>query len=571
MPDLPGTLKPPRLASAPSSPVVGQMYYDTAANLLKWWNGTSWVTASASGALPADVVNPAITRLLADFALAGDTQPLWRIYGDGTQQWGPGGSTPPDTNLFRNGAGLLKTDSTFHVGLDLTVRQADSRQIIIGDTGSGLGGLRFGFPSDTNLYRVAANTLATGGSLRFYGAAVNSTVIGSLLSSGDTAFRFMVNNDGSMLWGSGTAVQDAKLYRVSAGYLVTYGLYIDYNDAGRKLLFGSAGDTNLYRGAANTLKTDSNLQTIGDYYARVGDAQQVIVGFAGPASQAGLKLGSAGDTNLYRNGATVVKTDGSFEAATYIMGNGCYVGDMRGYIGAWASQVIALTTDTVLYRAAAGVLATSANFQIDQGITMGGYGYPAAKLWLNAPKNIGIWAHTNEFAAVNQGFIASQGAAQEIRLTYNPSAGYGPAIYFGSAQDTNLYRGGAAILATDGQFWANSHIYAIGSGYIAANYGNAKQVQIGDVWYGYPAINFGTANDTAISRLAAGQLLINNGIHVGGSYQSVMAACVAGIALNAATAPPSGNPTSGGILYTTSSGSLIFRSTSGKETVLATA
>lgn len=47
MPEFLGTLKPPRLASAPSSPAFGQMYYDTVSNQLKWWNGTAWQVGSA--------------------------------------------------------------------------------------------------------------------------------------------------------------------------------------------------------------------------------------------------------------------------------------------------------------------------------------------------------------------------------------------------------------------------------------------------------------------------------------------------------------------------------------------
>jgi len=48
MPEIVGTLKTPRLAAAPSSPVAGQMYFDTVANVLYWWNGTAWVSASGS-------------------------------------------------------------------------------------------------------------------------------------------------------------------------------------------------------------------------------------------------------------------------------------------------------------------------------------------------------------------------------------------------------------------------------------------------------------------------------------------------------------------------------------------
>lgn len=45
MPDVTGTLRPPRLAAAPSSPVAGQIYFNTADNALYWWTGTAWVSA----------------------------------------------------------------------------------------------------------------------------------------------------------------------------------------------------------------------------------------------------------------------------------------------------------------------------------------------------------------------------------------------------------------------------------------------------------------------------------------------------------------------------------------------
>ena len=48
MPEIVGRLRTPRLASAPGSPQVGEMYYDTGTNVLYWWNGTAW-TSSAGG------------------------------------------------------------------------------------------------------------------------------------------------------------------------------------------------------------------------------------------------------------------------------------------------------------------------------------------------------------------------------------------------------------------------------------------------------------------------------------------------------------------------------------------
>lgn len=55
-----------QLSAAPSSPVTGQLYYDTVGNVLYWWNGTAWI--SASGATPAD----ATTSTKGIVQLAGD-------------------------------------------------------------------------------------------------------------------------------------------------------------------------------------------------------------------------------------------------------------------------------------------------------------------------------------------------------------------------------------------------------------------------------------------------------------------------------------------------------------------
>lgn len=46
MPEIVGSLKPPRLSTAPSAPALGQIYFDIPSNTLKNWNGTAWVTAA---------------------------------------------------------------------------------------------------------------------------------------------------------------------------------------------------------------------------------------------------------------------------------------------------------------------------------------------------------------------------------------------------------------------------------------------------------------------------------------------------------------------------------------------
>src|SRR5499427_5388105 len=56
------------LSAAPSSPVTGQVYYNSTDNTLWYWNGTSWV--SASGGTPPDATTSSkgIVQLAGDLA-----------------------------------------------------------------------------------------------------------------------------------------------------------------------------------------------------------------------------------------------------------------------------------------------------------------------------------------------------------------------------------------------------------------------------------------------------------------------------------------------------------------------
>ncbi|ANZ35262.1 hypothetical protein BBK82_03405 [Lentzea guizhouensis] len=60
------------------------------------------------------------TRLL-DARKYGEANPGFTIDFDGKHQWGPGGVTAPDTNLYRSTTDLLRTDDSFYVGGALTV------------------------------------------------------------------------------------------------------------------------------------------------------------------------------------------------------------------------------------------------------------------------------------------------------------------------------------------------------------------------------------------------------------------------------------------------------------------
>jgi len=186
---------------------------------------------------------------------------------------------------------------------------------------------------------------------------------------------------------------DTNLYRSAAGRLRTDGLLdvqkdlsIDLGNAGNRLYIGT--DVSLYRSAANTLVTN------GDFYARYGIVDQVrLGGVPGYAAiifsnandvtfyrhtagglylqaSAGLTLsanlimasdpakiffGSSADTNLYRNGVGILKTDGHL-----LVGSAIDIGV--------AGMTIA--GDTNLYRLGGGQLATDSQFHLRSAIAV---------------------------------------------------------------------------------------------------------------------------------------------------------------------------------------------------------
>jgi len=324
-----------------------------------------WATISGGGGtgLPADTVIASGTRIIANKLLAGDTQPSWRVFGSGQQDWGPGGTVSPDTNLYRSSAGVLKTDGTLWANFVSVTNEVKSmvglpQQIDMANDGK----LYFGSAYDTNLYRYAADTLKTDDSLVVAGAidgdmhqylgdwAAGSYKDGDMVvyngitylcvrdtSAAPTAWTvtpadlsayqqkteknqpngYVGLDASSRIVFQGDA--SANLYRVAAGAVKTDGqfsvardVYVDAAGTGARLYFGSAGDTNLYRLQAATLKTDGSFVATANVQAHNGSANWTILGHNGNQNFAGIAFGSGLDTNLYRLAAGQLATDGAF-------------------------------------------------------------------------------------------------------------------------------------------------------------------------------------------------------------------------------------------------------------------
>lgn len=252
-------------------------------------------------------VNVAATDMLSNKLLAGDANQAFVLNGDGKLEWGAGGASALDANLYRSAANVLKSDDQI---------QATHFAVTSGY-----------FNSDQQ----------AGGSPFLVARA-----------SGDANNRFYVANDGTVLWGDGTAAQDTNLYRSAANTLKTDDQFqaalnvvaavgssdqvnVGVATGGGKITFGSAQDTNLYRSSADTLKTDDSFIAYG-VYTQYGTASAIALSNDGK-----IYFHSSADTNLYRSAANTLKTDDNL----HVVGNLTLDGSHTGVIPPGAIQMYA--------------------------------------------------------------------------------------------------------------------------------------------------------------------------------------------------------------------------------------
>jgi hypothetical protein len=140
---------PATSTTRPSTPIAGQgvLESDTGAALVS--NGSSPASASwsylhgtggpatlgATGAQAALRIQTTATisgNRVVDFRKSGDTNASFIQDFDGRMQWGPGGSTNVDVNLYRASAGVLKTDNTINAVTDVQVNGSSLSRGVVG-------------------------------------------------------------------------------------------------------------------------------------------------------------------------------------------------------------------------------------------------------------------------------------------------------------------------------------------------------------------------------------------------------------------------------------------------------
>lgn len=435
-------------------------------------------------AIQSQNVEPTSSTVWVSSRVTGDAFDRFTVKADGSLGWGAGDAAQ-DIGLFRNGSLALLTNATIQAAAGFFAYQINSSvnpfkiqvsgdsvdRFQINSNGKLAWGPGDATVADTNLYRAAAGSLKTDGSL-----TVGAT---TAISANNVYYT------GGGAWGVGSqqASGDVYLDYTTAGFLYVRrtGGSAWMRFGASKLEFGataSSPDTNLYRSATSTLKTDNALvvgssltvgaisssSSIGStralftnpalYTLVTGDTINRFQVSAGGVIQWSDGTNSA-DTTLYRSSANVLTSDDTIQSsrssATSPAFSALVVGDTvsRFIAGAdgklnWGSG--SLTQDTNLYRSSAGVLTTDGQLTVANSINTGNA--------INFTGTSGFLVLRNQSAVANTVMVAKVSGDTFDRFTINT----GGQINWGngvSSVDTNLYRAGTNQLQTDGQINLN--------------------------------------------------------------------------------------------------------------------
>ena len=412
---------------------VDTSLYRSAANEITISGGI--VTTAAAASLVGTYFKPATaTGYALGVIVTGEGNPRYLINVGGTHQWGPG-SAGLDTNLYRNGAGVLKTDGGFYAAGSVYASQ---------------GVNTVGF-----VYNPSAGNI---GGAAFYAAAIGET---------QASFRF--SGRGGMEWGAGgSTATDAYLQRTNVGELtfdagliskgvgpaggpqialyyrpataVGYALaskvgaeansrfFIDYTGQ----MMWSAGatgmDVNLYRSAVNWLKTDYSMTIVGHLQLN-SDWSTLFLGATGDASLNRAAAGQLGTPGQFQAGGFVANTSAAGAAGLYmslLAADGYIMATRKGTDTNWRFLLTAngehyfgpggaAATDTTFYRSGVNSLRTDGDFYVGNNHVVGSNIYAGTGLVVD-----------------NNGVNAK--------------------MFFGTALDTCLYRSSADVLRTDDTF-----------------------------------------------------------------------------------------------------------------------
>lgn len=343
---------------------------------------------------------------------------------------------------------------------------------------------------------------------------------------------------------------------------------VRHTSAGQ-LQFGSTGDTNLYRSAANQLKTDDDLFSAANVGGYLGSNTQVVIGNRGPGGEAAISFANTEDVRLYRAaaaGSLALQAGGSNPTKLVVKGTASqsttdlqqwqdsnanvlakigsdgYLTIGQAVIGKVNSNNALTLFDVVQSRTAPGVATTQASGSNPTTVVVKGTASQASvnlQEWQDSGAAVkasvlasGTITAGNQVQAAFD-ILARTGGANQVTMG-NAAPGGGPGFAFGSGSgDAAFGRTGAGQLTAqalstnptklivketasqssttgfDYQDSTGAVRHKVDTNYIYATQGGNSQVRLGN-----SGISIGNDDRMQINRTAfstAGELTIVNG------------------------------------------------------------
>lgn len=220
-------------------------------------------------------------------------------------------------NLYRLANQILKTDSALEVAQtikgsgSIIMNYGLATEVRLNAIGGTTPGLTFGATGAENLYRLSAgiiktdNSLYSAGDVNAWHGGATVAVLGQVGPASEIGVKFGAER----IW------RDAVgRLRTDNNFWVDRDLRADTGGVGGVLSFGSAQDTWMWRLSAATLEVHDKVYAYGSVRAGYGTVTSYVEIGAIVAGAPGLTFGSAVDTNLYRPAVATLKTDVLFTA-----------------------------------------------------------------------------------------------------------------------------------------------------------------------------------------------------------------------------------------------------------------
>lgn len=323
------------LATSPSSPVAGQIYYDTDDNILYFWNGTGWV--AASGGTPADATTGAkgIVQLAGDLGGTG-TSAAAPVISDGAitaakinAALKPSGSAAAGTEALR----ALGTSASTALAGNTRLDQVAAPTAAVALNGQKITGLADGTAATDAATKGQVDAAAAGLDIK-QSVRVATTAAGTLATSfanGQSVDGVTLATGDRILIKNQAAAQENGIYTVNASGAPTRATDMDaWTEVPGAHTFVEEGTTNADTGWVTTANAGGTLNTTAMPWTQFTGAASFTAGAA--LTQTGNTLDVAVDGTTIEVNADALRVKDAGITAAKMADNSVDLSDADGTV-----------------------------------------------------------------------------------------------------------------------------------------------------------------------------------------------------------------------------------------------